>query len=121
MKPVRTAFSLVLLATLMLSSLAGQPQSHSPDQHQQIPHRERKQALASPLSVEAQIQKLIDSIDRSGRLLTLIPTEPFLISTEKTLSLLPPGQPPVLAFRYFEGKDRHRFGNLDLVVDDAGH
>jgi hypothetical protein len=27
----------------------------------------------------------------------------------------------LLAFRYFEGKDRHRFGQLDLVLDDAGH
>jgi hypothetical protein len=23
--------------------------------------------------------------------------------------------------RYFDGKQRHRFGNLDLVMDDAGH
>ena len=35
--------------------------------------------------------------------------------------LIAPGAPPLLAFRYFEGKDRHRFGELDLVLDDAGH
>lgn len=35
--------------------------------------------------------------------------------------LIAPGAPPLLAFRYFEGKDRHRFGQLDLVLDDAGH
>ena len=34
---------------------------------------------------------------------------------------LAPGAPPLLSFRYFEGKQRHRFGNLDLVMDDAGH
>jgi hypothetical protein len=27
----------------------------------------------------------------------------------------------LLAFRYFEGKDRRRFNGLDLVLDDAGH
>jgi hypothetical protein len=32
-----------------------------------------------------------------------------------------PGAPPLLSFRYFDGKQRHRFGNLDLVMDDAGH
>ncbi len=35
--------------------------------------------------------------------------------------MIAPGAPPLLAFRYFEGKDRHRFGQLDLVLDDAGH
>lgn len=38
-----------------------------------------------------------------------------------TPRLIAPGAPPLLAFRYFEGKDRHRFGQLDLVLDDAGH
>jgi hypothetical protein len=32
-----------------------------------------------------------------------------------------PGAPPLVSFRYFEGQTRHRFGNLDLVMDDAGH
>jgi hypothetical protein len=27
----------------------------------------------------------------------------------------------LLSFRFFEGKQRHRFGDLDLVIDDAGH
>ena len=31
------------------------------------------------------------------------------------------GAPPILSFRIFEGNQRHRFGNLDLVLDDAGH
>ena len=34
---------------------------------------------------------------------------------------LVPGAPPILAFRYIEGQKRHRFGDLDLVMDDAGH
>jgi hypothetical protein len=32
-----------------------------------------------------------------------------------------PGAPPLLSFRYFEGADRHRFGKLDVIMDDAGH
>ncbi len=34
---------------------------------------------------------------------------------------VPPGLPPVLSFRYMEGSKKHRFGDLDLMVDDAGH
>jgi len=35
--------------------------------------------------------------------------------------MAPPGQPPLLSFRYYEGKLHHPFGNLDLMLDDAGH
>lgn len=34
---------------------------------------------------------------------------------------LAPGDPPILRFRYLDGKRRHRFGDLNLVMDDAGH
>ncbi len=34
---------------------------------------------------------------------------------------LAPGPPPLLQFRYLEGKLRHRFGDTALVLDDAGH
>jgi hypothetical protein len=32
-----------------------------------------------------------------------------------------PGAPPLLSFRYYEGKARHRFANSDVMLDDAGH
>jgi hypothetical protein len=32
-----------------------------------------------------------------------------------------PGPPPLLAFRYYEGQQRHRFSNAELMLDDAGH
>lgn len=32
-----------------------------------------------------------------------------------------PGPPPLIGFRKLDGEMRHRFGDLDLVVDDAGH
>jgi hypothetical protein len=35
--------------------------------------------------------------------------------------LIAPGPPPLLSFRYYEGRMRQRYGNLDLVLDDAGH
>jgi hypothetical protein len=36
-------------------------------------------------------------------------------------AFLAPGDAPLLRFRYLDGKRRHRFGDLDLVMDDAGH
>jgi hypothetical protein len=32
-----------------------------------------------------------------------------------------PGAPPLLAFRYLDGRQRGRFTGIDLVLDDAGH
>jgi len=34
---------------------------------------------------------------------------------------LTPGPPPLLSFRFYEGKQRHRFGDVDIMLDDAGH
>jgi hypothetical protein len=35
--------------------------------------------------------------------------------------MVAPGAPPLLSFRYYEGKVHHRFGNSELMLDDAGH
>ncbi|MBM3725568.1 MAG: hypothetical protein FJW40_09105 [Acidobacteria bacterium] len=56
----------------------------------------------------------VERIAASGRVTVIAADEP-------PRALIAPGQPPLLSFRYFEGKDRHRFGKLDLVMDDAGH
>ena len=32
-----------------------------------------------------------------------------------------PGPPPLLAFRYYDAQQRHRFSNSELMLDDAGH
>jgi hypothetical protein len=37
------------------------------------------------------------------------------------LIYIAPGAPPALSFRYYEGKLHHRFGNAELLLDDAGH
>jgi hypothetical protein len=34
---------------------------------------------------------------------------------------LAPGPPPLVSFRYYEGKLHQRFGNSELMLDDAGH
>jgi hypothetical protein len=39
----------------------------------------------------------------------------------RNLPQIAPGQPPMLTFRLYEGKMHHRFGNADLMLDDAGH
>ena len=61
---------------------------------------------------------LLERLERSGRLSTI-----GLRSSERLVPIgrLAPGDPPLLAFRYLEDRRRHRFGELDLMMDDAGH
>jgi hypothetical protein len=69
--------------------------------------------LASP-DHAAQIQQAA----ASGRALELAVSPSERLSPAAQIA---PGAPPLLSFRFFEGKQRHRFGDLDLVIDDAGH
>jgi hypothetical protein len=60
----------------------------------------------------------LDRILASGRVQT------FGVTASERLrptARLAPGDAPLLRFRYLDGKRRHRFGDLDLVMDDAGH
>ena len=62
--------------------------------------------------------ELIARIEHSGRL--------SMIGGKSSARLGPPtrlapGDPPLLAFRYLEDRRRYRFGELDLMMDDAGH
>ena len=61
---------------------------------------------------------LIEEVARSGRVVEIAvrPSERVAPSPQ-----IAPGAPPLLAFKVLEGRARHRFGNLDLVLDDAGH
>lgn len=61
---------------------------------------------------------LPDMVARSGRVIEAMSIRERLADPLKEIA---PGMPPLLAFRYFDGADRHRFGKLDLMVDDAGH
>jgi len=60
---------------------------------------------------------VMEALDRSGRGVEIV------VASEERLSapLLAPGAPPLLSFRFLEGRERHRFGELGLVMDDAGH
>jgi len=73
---------------------------------------------ASSTDREARIHQLIGAITRSGRVLEICNTKERLADPRKRIA---PGAPPLLSFRYFEGADRHRFGKLDVIMDDAGH
>ena len=64
------------------------------------------------------VLNLLIQIAASGRTTTIAQSPSQRIAA---LPPIAPGQPPLLSFRYFEGKDRRRFTGLDLVLDDAGH
>jgi hypothetical protein len=64
------------------------------------------------------VLSLLIQIATSGRAASIAHSPSQRIAA---LPPLAPGQPPLLSFRYFEGKDRRRFNGLDLVLDDAGH
>ncbi|MBI1897342.1 MAG: hypothetical protein HYZ57_01560 [Acidobacteria bacterium] len=67
---------------------------------------------------EARVRALIRQIAESGRVMVMAEPPSARVSPGREI---PPGAPPLLSFRYFAGRDRHRFGRLDLVMDDAGH
>ncbi len=58
---------------------------------------------------------VMEALDRSGRGVEIVAEEWV------AAPLLAPGAPPLLSFRYFEGRERRRLGELGLVMDDAGH
>ncbi len=71
--------------------------------------------IAGSVEEEARILRMIE---RSGRV------DIIGVSSSERLrppARLAPGDPPMLAFRYLEDRRRHRFGELDLMMDDAGH
>jgi hypothetical protein len=72
--------------------------------------------LAPPAGDRA--EQLIADIARSGRVVEI---GEFRARVDDPRKEIAPGAPPLLAFRYFAGADRHRFGKLDLMLDDAGH
>jgi hypothetical protein len=114
----------------LVSALLLAPQSTAPNPHRQPgaalasgdmaaaqEHQKSTESASAPTSAEAQIHDLIDEVSRSGRVLEVGDLSDRLGSRRQ----IAPGRPPLLEFRYLEGASRHRFGNLDLVIDDAGH
>lgn len=62
--------------------------------------------------------EMIEQISDSGRCASLAESPDTRVAP--TLKV-PPGPPPLLSFRYYEGKLHHRYGNSELMLDDAGH
>ena len=75
-------------------------------------------AAASDAGSQTEEDRLLQAILSGGRLELLVVTSQERL---RPLGTLAPGDPPVLAFRYLEDRRRHRFGELDLMMDDAGH
>ena len=70
------------------------------------------------LLANGDIERLTRQIAASGRVLQIAVSDSERVAPPPQIA---PGAPPLLSFRYFEGKQRHRFGDMDLVLDDAGH
>ena len=61
---------------------------------------------------------LLAQLATSGRMVAVAESPSQRIARPPALA---PGQPPLIAFRYLEARDRKRVNGLDLVLDDAGH
>ncbi|HVT94164.1 MAG TPA: hypothetical protein VHD76_15070 [Bryobacteraceae bacterium] len=64
------------------------------------------------------VQAAIQEIAASGVVVELALPPGERVNPERQIA---PGAPPLLAFRYLEGNQHHRFNQLNLVIDDAGH
>lgn len=63
-------------------------------------------------------EETLEQISASGRCADVAESADQRVSTKPVIA---PGQAPVLSFRFYEGKQHHRFGNAELLLDDAGH
>jgi hypothetical protein len=74
--------------------------------------------LLLALLANPEVERLTKQVIDSGRVIeNAIPPSQRLPPPPKNA----PGAPPLVSFRLFDGRMRHRFSNLDLVLDDAGH
>lgn len=106
----------LLLMLLVCTGFAEAASGETGEQIRESP--EAPSEIQKPAAQTALLEELIRRIARSGRV--------FEIGVTPSARVLPaqeiaPGPPPFLGFRYLEGRRRHRFANLDLVMDDAGH
>jgi hypothetical protein len=63
-------------------------------------------------------ETLIRQVAESGRAVTVAENPDERVAPATRFA---PGPPPMISFRYYEGKLHHRFGNQELMLDDAGH
>jgi hypothetical protein len=75
-------------------------------------------AFSAAQELSAPEQVLLDAIADSGRSMQVGTSLDERVAPPVAIA---PGPPPLLSFRYYEGKVHHRFGNTELMLDDAGH
>ena len=66
----------------------------------------------------SEVQRLTREVAASGQVVGLASRPSDRVSPPV---LIAPGAPPLLAFRYYEGQQHHRFTGTELMLDDAGH
>lgn len=64
------------------------------------------------------VDRLTKDVAQSGRVLVLATPPSRRVAPPRDIA---PGRPPLLAFRYYEGQQHHRFSDSELTLDDAGH
>jgi hypothetical protein len=116
---------LTLLAVITLAAQPAAPQTPPQPNSERIeqgtPSRKPPTATAAadhPEQPDAALQQKIEQIADTGQIQQIGESSSTRLNPAPPLA---PGAPPILAFRYFDGQARHRFGDLDLVMDDAGH
>jgi hypothetical protein len=82
-----------------------------------VSHMLRAALLLSAL-IGGSVDASIKQVALSGRCVGLAESPDNRVATRPQFT---PGQPPILSFRFYEGKLHHRFGNSELLLDDAGH
>lgn len=110
-----------ILILFLLTVHLALPQTPADDGGQQPPDPTEaggSQTARVQNAAEASFSERVKQIAASGRVQLIGETSEARL---QPTALLAPGAPPILAFRYFDGQARHRFGDLDLVMDDAGH
>lgn len=76
------------------------------------------QAGRAPADAGGSVAALTHDIAASGQAVELAIPPSQRISPPARIA---PGAPPLLAFRYYEGREHHRFNGMELMLDDAGH
>jgi len=70
------------------------------------------------LLASGDVERLTKLVAKSGRVVEIATPDAERLAARAKIA---PGAPPLVSFRLFDGRMRHRFSNLDLVMDDAGH
>ena len=74
--------------------------------------------LIAVLVAPASEDDLIARIAASGRCVSVAETPDSRVEPGIRIA---PGPPPLVSFRYYQGRLHQHFGNSDLMLDDAGH